>query len=223
MAAVDRLAALLPGSAGELVKRHGARLTEIRLRAGRPVQLRLGAQELLSENVLDEAALEGILASLMDYSVYARQEELDQGFFTLDDGSRVGVCGRMHSGSGVLRMAGIGSVCVRVARAIPGCAKALAGALLDDGGLHSTLFVSPPGLGKTTLLRDVARILSGAGYCVGLVDERHELAACRRGVPTLDVGSRTDVMDGCPRAEAIRRMLRTMAPDAIISDEIGAD
>ena len=90
-------------------------------------------------------------------------------------------------------------------------------------GLRSALIVSPPGMGKTTLLRDLARQLSASGRSVALADERRELAACHRGVPTLDVGPRTDVMDGGPKAEAIGRMIRSMAPDVIVADEIGGE
>ena len=77
-------------------------------------------------------------------------------------------------------------------------------------------------MGKTTMLRDIARQLSDGGMCVGIADERHELAACHMGVPTLDVGLRTDVMDGCPRDRAIAQMLRAMAPQVVVADEIGS-
>lgn len=221
MGVVDRLGKLLP-QVKQLAAGRAEALTEIRLRSGRPVQALGEGFEALSPEILEAAALQKALASLMDYSLYARQDELDSGFFTLDDGSRVGVCGRVFAEPKGLRMAEIGSACIRVARQIPGCADSLIDLALDAGGLNSTLLISPPGMGKTTLLRDVARQLSRRGYCVGIADERHELAACHRGVPTLDVGPRSDVMDGCSKPEAIRRMLRAMAPHAIVADEIGS-
>ena len=225
MGAVERLKGLLPPDAAALLARHGDGLAEARLRVGRPVQLCLeGGGEALSSEPLEPGALGRILAALMEYSVYARQAELDRGFFTLDDGSRVGVCGRMVADGARLGMAEIGSACVRVARAMPGCADGLMDAIAPpDGPLRSALLLSPPGLGKTTMLRDIARQLSDGGRCVGMADERHELAACHLGVPTLDVGMRTDVMDGCPRNAAIAAMLRAMAPQVVVADEIGGE
>ena len=239
MGAVERLKALLPPGAAALLRREASPLgrreasplgdgcgdgvTQVRLRIGRPVQVCTyrGGEEL-SDEPLERATLEGILAALMEYSVYARQEELNRGFFTLDDGSRVGVCGRMVGDGTRFRMDGIGSVCLRVARPVAGCASGLLAHIAPPGGvLRSTLLLSPPGLGKTTMLRDIARQLSDGGLCVAVADERHELAACHMGVPTLDVGLRTDVMDGCPRDRAIAQMLRAMAPQVVVADEIG--
>ena len=224
MSVMDRLGALLPDEAARLLKAHAGEVTQIRLRAGRPVRLSFGnGRGAMTGTPLDGAALAGLLSALMEHSVYARQNDLDEGFFTLGDGSRVGVCGRMYPEGDRLRMGEIGSACVRVARPVPGCADALIDGIDAPEGLCPTLLVSPPGLGKTTLLRDIARQLSLRGRCVGIADERHELAACHRGVPTLDVGPCADVMDGCPRSEAIRRLVRTMAPEVIVADEIGGE
>ena len=218
---VERLSARLPREAARLLLERGDSLTQIRLRADRPPQL-IGEGFAIAEGPpLSAGCLRDLLSALMEHSVYARQEELDRGFFTLEDGSRVGVCGRMVTDGARIRMGEIGSACIRVARQLPGCADSLVKRLLAEEGLPSTLLVSPPGRGKTTLLRDLARSLSTLGRCVGIADERHELAACRRGVPTLDVGPCADVMDGCPRAEAIGWMLRAMSPEVIVVDEIG--
>lgn len=219
---VDRLCALLPEDAARRLMECRDSLTEIRLRSGRPVQLCGSAfGEVWSTEVLSFDALRRLLSALMEFSIYARQGELDQGFFTLEDGSRVGVCGRMYECGEGLRLGEIGSACVRVARALPGCADALMGEVCPGGVPRSMLLLSPPGLGKTTLLRDIAHQLSDGGCCVGIADERREIAACRQGVPTLDVGARTDVMDGCARGEAIARLVRCMSPRVIVADEIG--
>ena len=214
---------MLPGEAGERIALEADGLLEVRLRSGRPVQLRRCGGDWLSRETVSPDMLNRVLASLMDHSLYAREEELGQGFFTMSDGSRVGVCGRLvWNGQRVTGMAGTGSICVRISREIKGCADDLLEKVSPPtGGIHSTLIISGPGLGKTTLLREVARCLSNGGHNVCIADERHEIAACVNGVPTLDVGLRTDVMDGAPKAVAIPHLMRASAPEVIIADEIG--
>ena len=221
MDTVDRLAALLPDAAEALqAKRHSLR--EVRLRVGRPVQIISSEDAAFTGEKISEETMKRLVASLTDHSLYAREEELKQGFFTLTDGARVGVCGRMACAGGeIAGMGGIGSLCVRVAREVRGCADALVPLAGKGETLRSLLIASPPGMGKTTCLRDLARQLSDQGWRVGIADERHELAACCRAVPTLDVGAGTDVMDGAPKHLAIRHMLRAMAPQIIVTDEIG--
>ena len=220
METLDRLRALLPGEIAERLERHRVNLREVRLRAGRPVQLIYGEDEWLSGAVLDQQMLIHTLSALMDYSLYAREEELRQGFFTMTDGCRVGVCGRMvFDGDRVSGLTAVGSVCIRISREVQGCGEAVLKFLRK--GLRSVLVLSPPGMGKTTLLRELARRLSNEGHNVCVADERHELAACVGGKPTMDLGLRTDVMDGGPKRAAIRHMLRASAPEIIVTDEIG--
>ena len=223
METMRRLSALLPEDAAQAMQARRDALTELRLRAGRPTQLVWPEGSALFGAPIDAGRLREIACAMMDYSVYAREAELAQGFFTMPDGCRVGVCGRLVSDDGRARMTDIASICVRVARPVPGCADALVGHMMSANGLRSALVLSPPGMGKTTMLRDAARQLSEAGYCVGIADERHEIAACHHGAPMLDVGPRTDVMDGGARPQAIRRLIRSMAPALIVADEIGGE
>ena len=198
-------------------------VTEVRLRAGRPAQFR-GARGDSFGEIVEVGRLRSVLAALADHSLHAHEAELREGFFTMGDGCRVGVCGRLVcEGGRVTGMASVGSVCVRICREVQGAADGFYHSLFDerDHSLRSALIVSPPGMGKTTALRDAARRLSEEGFDVCIADERHELAACVDGVPTLDVGPRTDVMDGCPKRLAVACLLRAASPQVIVTDEIG--
>lgn len=192
-------------------------LSEIRVRAGKPDRYRLLDGGEIQGPVRDHASLRNLAQMLMEDSVYACEDELREGYFTAAEGCRVGVCGKMSvSGGRILNMSAIGSLCIRIPREIKGCARELLPHIRDN-----LLILSPPGLGKTTLLRDLARMASESGLNVAVADERGELAACREGVPSLDLGTRTDVMDGCPKSLSIPMLIRSSAPDLIIADEIG--
>lgn len=204
-------------------------LEEIRVRAGRPVQLLYAQRERMLSLIADECFCTLLLESLCEHSAYAREAELREGFLTLRGGCRIGVSGRVALSDGkISHMAQIASFSLRIAREHKGCAEAALPLLLDRAGLPvPTLLISPPGVGKTTLLRDTARLLSDGdagrrGFKVAIADERGELAGANGGVPLMDVGLRTDVMDGCPKAEAMERMLRSMSPEIIVTDEIGS-
>lgn len=196
-------------------------IREIRIRAGRPIQIISDEDKLIGNN-LSARLISDIINMYTDYSLYTREEELRSGYFTLRDGSRVGVCGRVTVENGkITNLANISSLSLRVAREIKGCAAGLIDKIVIGETISSTLVFSAPGLGKTTLLRDIARMLSDAGRRIAIVDERHEISACLQGIPTMDVGQRTDVLDGCPKYLAISQLIRTMSPQVIITDEIG--
>jgi stage III sporulation protein AA len=191
---------------------------------------------------------------LTQHSLYTFEEELRKGFITVAGGHRVGLAGRTVLEQGKVKLLkDISSFNIRIAREHTGCAVKILPYVVDAssfGGVHHTLIVSPPQQGKTTLIRDLARILSSGtaaaegapsmvpspispvsrspqtlalerGYKVGIVDERSEIAACARGVPRFDLGPRTDVLDGCPKAEGMMMMIRSMSPELLIVDEIG--
>ncbi len=135
----------------------------------------------------------------------------------------MGVCGETVIRNGeITNIKNISSLSLRIARERKGTAEKVLPELLSGGSIKNTLIISPPGGGKTTLLRDVIRLLSDGGHRVGLADERYEVAAVKDGLPTLDVGERTDVLSGCPKAEAIIMLLRAMNPEVIAADEITA-
>ena len=183
--------------------------------------------EELRGSPLSAAQVQAAAQGLAGHSLYAREEELREGFFTIEGGCRVGVCGRMTTEStGRMSLTHVGSVCVRIAREVKGAADQVMKELYKEEKPVSALIVSPPGLGKTTMLRDIARQISdGAngrrGLRVGMADERGELAGCAAGVPTLDVGLRTDVLDGCSKGIGMSLLIRSMSPEVIVTDELG--
>lgn len=163
------------------------------------------------------------------HSLYAWEEEIKNGFITIPGGHRVGLAGQAVVRQGQVQvLKDIASLNIRIAREVKGCADGVLPYLIDGQRVLSALIISPPGCGKTTLLRDVARQCSDGvrklhlpGINVGIVDERGEIAACVEGVPTLDVGLRTDVLDSCPKAEGLLMLIRAMAPQLLITDELG--
>ena len=222
MEALENICACLPGDVARAVQRRADGLTELRLRPGGRPQLCFAQGDELLKDPLEPEEFRKIAARMLEHSLYAWEDELRQGFFTLPGGSRVGVCGRYAVENGRIgALTYISALCVRVSREVRGAGERLTAAMLEGGDVKSALLLSRPGMGKTTLLRDAARALSEAGRTVALADERGELAACRAGMPTLDVGERTDVMDMCPKRLAIAHMVRALKPDVVVTDEVG--
>jgi stage III sporulation protein AA len=222
-------------------------LEEIRIREERPLEIiykgqygfltAMGKISLNSSDAIHPTREDcaKLLDLLTNHSVYSYEEELKRGFITIAGGHRVGLSGRTVLEHGrVKHIRDITGFNIRIAREVLDCGKRILPALLDSGSetIHNTLIISPPQKGKTTLIRDMARLISYGhwgirttlrGLKVGVVDERSELAACLRGVPTFDLGPRTDVLDGCPKAEGMMMMIRSLSPEVIIVDEIGRE
>ncbi|MDR1599004.1 MAG: stage III sporulation protein AA [Oscillospiraceae bacterium] len=210
-------------------KADAARVTEIRLRAEQPALIMAGHERVDRFDHMRSGRwipsgedIKQFAQTLLGHSMYARAEELRGGYVTLPGGHRAGLCGRVVLEDGKAHhIQDFSSVALRIARPVPGCADAVMPLITEDGRPLNSLIFSAPGCGKTTMLRDIARQHALSGFQVGVVDERSEIAACRQGIPQLDVGPSTDVLDACPKAEGMILMLRVFSPDILITDEIG--
>lgn len=195
---------------------------EIRLRCGQPVLLKEEGRIRLLEERVSAAELRETVSILSAYSLYAFEEELKQGYLTIEGGHRVGFCGKAVMENGEIRtLKQINALNIRIAREQKGWGEMILPDLMEGERFYHTLIVSPPGCGKTTLLRDIVRCLSERMLMVGVVDERGEIAPLRDGVPQMDVGRCTDILEGCPKAKGMVLLLRSMSPDVIAVDELG--
>ena len=196
---------------------------EFRLRAGRPMTVLLPEGELPLEVTVEPVELETLCDLATEFSRYAAAETLREGYLSVRGGFRVGLCGTAVMKDGMnTNLKQFSSAVVRIAREQKGIAEELVPQLFREGQFQNTLILSPPGGGKTTLLRDLIRCLSERGERLGLVDERGEVAVMYRGEPQMDIGPRTDVLDACPKALGIPILLRAMNPRIIAVDEITA-
>ena len=216
------------------------RLNEIRIRSGKPVVLHYDNCEFFLDNnkgvthdrkcayIVKEQDIKQLIDYICNYSRYAFSEQLRNGYLTIEGGHRIGVAGRVIVEEGRVKdLSNISFINIRIAHQIKGAGKKVIPYILNGEQIYNTLIISPPGCGKTTLLRDIIRILSDGegipkGYNVGVIDERSEIGACYKGVPQNDLGCRADVLDGCPKAEGMMMLLRSMSPKVIAVDEIGS-
>lgn len=209
-------------------------LEEVRLRLKQPVTLQFGRKMffLTSKGELTQNDCQAIRTSrhdieealelITDSSVYAAENEIRRGYVTIPGGNRVGICGTaVLNNGGISFIKDITGLNYRFAREIKGVSDDIMKYIYKEGNARSTIIISPPQCGKTTLLRDIARNLSSMGIKTGIIDERSEIAGITHGIPSYDLGFFTDVLDNCPKAEGMIIMLRSMSPQVIITDEIG--
>lgn len=178
--------------------------------------------------IIQPRDLAAVLEAATQSSAHTVADQVRAGFVTLRGGHRLGLCGNAATQGGALHnIRHLSSLSLRIAREFKGISDEILPYVYQNGGLQNTLILSPPGLGKTTLLRDLVRNVSsgsryGAALRVSLADERGEVAALYMGQPQFDVGPHTDVLDGCPKAAAVLWLLRAMSPQVVALDEITA-
>lgn len=216
------------------------RLQEIRLRVREPLLIIYDNREFfVGENgrlntsmnevyLVTPEDIRNTLDFISQYSLYAYEDEIRQGFITIQGGHRVGIAGKVvMEEHGIKTIRHISFLNIRLSHQVKGCGNELLSQIEDDTGIKHTLIISPPRCGKTTLLRDLIRLLSDgvegkAGVTVGVVDERSEIGACYQGIPQNDLGKRTDILDCCPKAYGMLMLIRSMSPVVIAVDEIGS-
>ncbi len=206
-----------------------SKIEEIRIRAGKPVSVKIEGKyfyltekgEIVSDyHKCAEVGSRDIFVTmeiLSGYSLYAYNEEIKKGFITISGGHRVGITGTTVLNNGeVSDIRRITSLNFRIAKNLAGCAESII-AYVEN---KNTMIISPPGCGKTTLLRDIIRILSNRGACVAVVDERGEIGS---GMAQSECGVNTDILSGCPKKKGMEMLLRSMGPQYIAVDEIGGN
>lgn len=200
-------------------------IREIRIRVNKPVILKTFSNDIVIDNVnIDKETISKIFECICGNSIYAFTDEISNGFVTIFGGHRVGISGKpLYKDGKIYNIKDVSSLNFRVARQVIGAGDKIINLIKKNGIFENTLIISPPGVGKTTVLRDIVRQISNCGYEVSLIDERTEIAACFNGIPQNDVGKRTDVMDGVNKDDGIRMMVRSMRPDFVATDEIGTD
>ena len=200
---------------------------EIRIRAERKISINCFSKEYILNQIASTEMILRLVENFSENSLYSFQKEINEGFITLKGGHRVGISGTsVIENEKIKNIKYISSLNIRIAREVKCCAQKLLDKIYKDE-FENTLIISPPGCGKTTLLRDCIRFISDGyknlnGKNIGLVDERSEIAAMYKGIPQNDIGMRTDIINNCKKDIGMRMMIRSMGPDVIATDEIGS-
>ncbi len=214
---------------------HG-NLEEIRIRVNRPLIIgtSCGNFAVLTDGsispavggayIVTENDIKRVFCALCENSVYAHSEEIKQGYITIKGGHRAGFSGKAVTNNGKIEtIKDVNAINIRVASERIGVGSEYVDLVLKNGRVKNTLIISPPGVGKTTLLRDLTRLISHSGIKVSVIDERGEIGANYRGVPQNDIGIQTDIIEDAPKYKAIPLMLRSMSPQVIVCDELSTE
>ena len=205
------------------------KIQEIRIKVGKNIILNSFKGEKILNYVVTSEDIKQILVKISNYSLYAYEEEIKQGYITIKGGHRIGIAGECVVVNGVIRtIKNISSLNIRICREVIGASNEVMRYITNDNRVYNTLIVSPPKCGKTTILRDITRNISNgmnlinlSGKKVSVIDERSEIGACFNGVPQMDLGIRTDILDNCLKKEGMIMAIRSLSPEVLICDEIG--
>ncbi|MDQ0269403.1 stage III sporulation protein AA [Cytobacillus purgationiresistens] len=230
---MEPILTFLPKSITEVIMQLPSRqlssLEEIRVRINRPLEIADKGKYVLLPYVVTADDAIHLLNKISHFSIYTLEEELRRGYITIEGGHRVGLAGKVILEEGKVKaIRDVSSFNIRIAKEKIGIAEKLVPNIYRGDWLH-TMIIGAPQTGKTTLLRDIARIVSTGdehhhfpAKKVGIVDERSEIAGSVGGIPQMTFGARVDVLDSCPKAEGMMMMIRSMSPEILVVDELGS-
>lgn len=204
---------------------------EIRIKVNKPIIIYLSSKEMILNRIATLEDIKQILVRVSNYSLYAYEEEIKQGYITIKGGHRIGIAGECVISKGEVRtIRNISSLNIRICKEVKGCSNEIMKYIVENNRVNNTLIISPPKCGKTTILRDIARNISSGmpinnlkGKKVSIIDERSEIASCFNGIPQLDVGIRSDILDNCLKKDGMIMAIRSLSPEILICDEIGTE
>ncbi len=208
-------------------------LSEIRLRANKPIVVFVKGQPYyISEKGLccnidnalfcTQEMIADVVYKASDYSIYSVNEQIKNGYITMSNGVRLGLCGNVVEENGQVKtIVNWSSVNIRIPHQIKNMSLCAFEDIVDETGIKNSLIISPPGAGKTTFLRDFLYQLSAHNYCLNVcvIDERGEIAGGENS--KLDIGNFCDVVSFCSKPIGFMQCIRAMNPGLIVTDEIG--
>ncbi|NME83486.1 stage III sporulation protein AA [Clostridium sp. SM-530-WT-3G] len=222
---------IFPIKIGQLLKERlvNEHIYEIRIKAESPILIYSKYGENIINYCPTREELKNMMQKISNYSLYAYEEDIRQGFITIKGGHRIGIAGECVMENGKVKtIRNISSVNIRIANEIIGCSDKILPYIISKNRVYNTIIISPPKCGKTTILRDITRNISNGveslhlyGKKVTVIDERSEIGACHFGIPQNDLGMRTDILDNCLKREGMIMAIRSLSPEVLICDEIG--
>ena len=232
---IDGILRYFPKKVQELIKNNIndeelEMLEEIRIRNNLPLILKIGQAEKVIDYKITTEDINYIFQKICENSIYSYQKQIANGFITVQGGNRVGIVGTavLDGNDKVINFNYISGLNFRISRQIIGCSNQIVDEIFNGcGGIYNTLIISKPGIGKTTLLRDIVRNVSNGmpnkfqGMNVAVIDERGEISATYKGIMQNDLGMRTDVINDIPKYIGMKMAIRSMTPKVIVADEIG--
>jgi len=227
----EEIIGIFPIKIGNLLKDRFLKeqIYEVRIKIGKPILVYSSHGESIINYSPTKEDIRSMMQKISNYSLYAYEDDIRQGFITVKGGHRIGIAGECVMEKGEVKtIRNISSVNIRICREIIGCSDKVIKHIASGNRIYNTIIISPPKCGKTTILRDIARNISNGisslgvkGKKVAVIDERSEIGACYFGIPQSDLGMRTDILDNCLKREGLIMAIRSLSPEVLICDEIG--